>query len=73
MKLRYEIVLLSLCLSACGEKPAPAPKAAVDQNLQALVDSVMPRLQVLAGLKKEAPVKLEPQAGIRFARTSRSA
>src|SRR5262245_52338041 len=60
MNQRFGVVLLALSLFACrGEKPAA--KAPVDQNLQAVVDSVMPRLQVLAGLKKEAPLKLALQ------------
>jgi hypothetical protein len=60
MNQRFGLLLLALSLLGCGGEK-PAAQAPVDQNLQAVVDSVMPRLQVLAGLKKEAPLKLALQ------------
>jgi hypothetical protein len=60
MKLRFLLVLALVGVTAtCGDKPAPANPA--DQNLEALVDSIMPRLQVLSGLSKTAPVKIQLQ------------
>lgn len=53
--------LVWLCLLlACGdEKPRQADPS--DQALEALVDSVLPRLQVLAGLQKRADVRMQLQ------------
>jgi hypothetical protein len=61
MKLRRPSVLLfSVLVAACGgDKPAPEPPA--NQDLEALVDSIMPRLQVLAGLKETGDVKIRMQ------------
>ena len=55
---RLSIVLIALA-AGCGDKPAPANPA--NQNLDALVDTIMPRLQVLAGLKQTGKVKIQMQ------------
>src|SRR5262245_38569584 len=59
MKLRAAALLFALFTAACGDnKPAPLPKG---QALDTLVDSIMPRLQQLAGLKKTSPVRIQLQ------------
>ena len=58
--MRKVLVLLVLVTLACGDKDTP-PAQQGDVDLQAMVDSVMPRLQVLAGLQKRGDIKMRMQ------------
>jgi hypothetical protein len=57
------MVLLALAIAACGDQKEDAPPS----DLQTLLDSVMPRLQVLAGLPQKSPVQmsLQPRDSLR--------
>jgi hypothetical protein len=59
-------VLLLSCMTATAcrgqDRPAAAPQSDVDPALVAVVDSLMPKLEVLAGLKKLKPVTLSEQS-----------
>ena len=59
-------LLFGVALAACGDD-AGKEEAAPPSDLQSLVDSVMPRLQVLAGLPQKGPVevKLQPRDSLR--------
>jgi hypothetical protein len=59
-------LLFGVTLAACGDD-AGKEEAAPPSDLQSLVDSVMPRLQVLAGLPQKGPVevKLQPRDSLR--------
>lgn len=60
MKRALGVLLWLSLLLACGDREAPQA-GPTDQALAALVDSVMPRLQVLAGLQKRADVRMQLQ------------
>src|SRR5688500_2573517 len=59
-------VLLLSCMTATAcrgqDRNAAAPQSDVDPALIAVVDSLMPKLEVLAGLKKLKPVTLSEQS-----------
>jgi hypothetical protein len=57
---RAAALLGCMLLSGCG-RDQPEESPAASSNLQAMVDSVMPRLQVLAGLAQKGPVTVELQ------------
>jgi len=57
------LVLTSVLASACrGQNPGSEASGDVDPALVAMVDSMLPRLEVLAGLKKLKPVALAEQS-----------
>jgi hypothetical protein len=59
--LKKRFVLL-LTLAACGGDQAETEQASpTDAGLEAMVDSVMPRLQVLAGLQKRGDIQMRMQ------------
>jgi hypothetical protein len=56
------LILCSLCLALCaGACKGPQPASAQDPALAAAVDSLMPRLEQLSGLKKLKPITMKHQ------------
>ncbi|MGH7460419.1 MAG: hypothetical protein ACREMA_05245 [Longimicrobiales bacterium] len=62
MKCPYIIVALVLAAACGGDRPGDAAPGASSAELDAIVDSVMPRLQSLAGLPLRSEVSIELQS-----------
>ncbi|MGH7471540.1 MAG: hypothetical protein ACRENP_26610 [Longimicrobiales bacterium] len=55
------LAVLVLALLACGDR-SRAPNNSQTTNVNAMVDSVLPRLQVIAGLTKRADIHMQMQS-----------